>query len=164
MECRADALFRVCDGVLSEPQARSLPERSHSPLFERHWPMEGSLSTSCKRGASAAFWRKFQQMLWGGIDREPPQRNARKRTPARIVALSTSRTCLWLIYPSAVDGYSQWWGCCPNRRSGGFPRWPCNASAVCRRRWEWQLTSSARHAAFWHAERHRGRRSLVWNA
>lgn len=38
MEQRADALFRLCDGLLSEPQARSLPERSHSPLFERQWP------------------------------------------------------------------------------------------------------------------------------
>lgn len=38
MECRADALFSLCDGLLSEPQARSLPELSHSPFFERQWP------------------------------------------------------------------------------------------------------------------------------
>jgi hypothetical protein len=38
MEQRADALFSLCDGVLSEPQARSLPELSHSPFFERKWP------------------------------------------------------------------------------------------------------------------------------
>lgn len=38
MEQRADALFRLCDGLLSEPQARSLPELSHSPFFDRQWP------------------------------------------------------------------------------------------------------------------------------
>ncbi len=38
MEQRADALFSLCDGLLSEPQARSLPELSHSPFFERKWP------------------------------------------------------------------------------------------------------------------------------
>ena len=38
MERRADALFNLCDGLLSETQARSLPELSHSPFFERQWP------------------------------------------------------------------------------------------------------------------------------
>jgi hypothetical protein len=38
MEQRADALFSLCDGLLSEPQAHSLPELSHSPFFERQWP------------------------------------------------------------------------------------------------------------------------------
>lgn len=38
MERRADALFNLCDGLLSESQARSLPELSHSPFFDRHWP------------------------------------------------------------------------------------------------------------------------------
>lgn len=38
MERRGDALFNLCDGLLSEPQARSLPELSHSPFFERQWP------------------------------------------------------------------------------------------------------------------------------
>src|SRR5256714_312249 len=38
MESRADALFSLCDGLLSEPQARSLPELAHSPFFERQWP------------------------------------------------------------------------------------------------------------------------------
>ena len=31
-------MFNLCDGLLSEPQARSLPELSHSPFFERKWP------------------------------------------------------------------------------------------------------------------------------
>ena len=38
MEQRADALFSLCDGLLSQPQARSLPELSHSPFFQRQWP------------------------------------------------------------------------------------------------------------------------------
>lgn len=38
MEQRADALFSLCDSLLSEPQARSLPELSHSPFFGRQWP------------------------------------------------------------------------------------------------------------------------------
>lgn len=38
IERRADALFSLCDGLLSEAQARSLPELSHSPFFERRWP------------------------------------------------------------------------------------------------------------------------------
>src|SRR5258708_19472142 len=38
LEQRADALFSLCDGLLSSPQARSLPELSQSPFFERKWP------------------------------------------------------------------------------------------------------------------------------
>jgi hypothetical protein len=38
MDQRADALFHRCDGWVSEPQARSLPERSLSPWCERTWP------------------------------------------------------------------------------------------------------------------------------
>ena len=38
MQQRADSLFSLCDGLLSESQARSLPELSHSPFFERQWP------------------------------------------------------------------------------------------------------------------------------
>ncbi len=33
-----DALFNVCDALVSEPQARSLPELSLSPFFQRRWP------------------------------------------------------------------------------------------------------------------------------
>src|SRR5436309_6147272 len=33
-----DALFNVSDALLSEPQARSLPELSLSVFFERRWP------------------------------------------------------------------------------------------------------------------------------
>lgn len=38
MESRADALFSLCDGLLSEAHARSLPELSLSPYFGRKWP------------------------------------------------------------------------------------------------------------------------------
>lgn len=38
LEQRADALFSLCDGLLSSPQARTLPELSHSPFFGRKWP------------------------------------------------------------------------------------------------------------------------------
>jgi len=38
LEYRADALFPRCDGLLSEPHARSLPERSHAPFCERTGP------------------------------------------------------------------------------------------------------------------------------
>jgi hypothetical protein len=34
----ADALFNLCDALLCEEQARSLPELSQSPFFERAWP------------------------------------------------------------------------------------------------------------------------------
>ena len=33
----ADALFNLCDALLSESQARSVPELSQSPFFERQW-------------------------------------------------------------------------------------------------------------------------------
>jgi len=33
-----DALFNLCDALLSEPQARSLPELSLSAFFQRRWP------------------------------------------------------------------------------------------------------------------------------
>src|SRR5712671_6323682 len=33
-----DALFNLADALLSESQARSLPELSLSPFFERKWP------------------------------------------------------------------------------------------------------------------------------
>ena len=38
LESRADALFSLCDGLLSETHARSLPELSLSPYFGRKWP------------------------------------------------------------------------------------------------------------------------------
>src|SRR6266571_701367 len=37
-ERSGDALFNLCDALLSEPQARSLPELSLSVFFQRRWP------------------------------------------------------------------------------------------------------------------------------
>lgn len=37
LERRPDALFGLCDGLLSESQARTLPELSLSPLFDHTW-------------------------------------------------------------------------------------------------------------------------------
>jgi DDE superfamily endonuclease len=33
-----DALFNLCDALVSEPQARSLPGLSLSVFFQRRWP------------------------------------------------------------------------------------------------------------------------------
>ncbi len=38
MQSRADALFSLCDALLSEPAAGSLPELAYSPFCERQWP------------------------------------------------------------------------------------------------------------------------------
>ena len=38
MESRADALFALCDGLLSAPHAHSPSELSLSPSFGRKWP------------------------------------------------------------------------------------------------------------------------------
>jgi DDE superfamily endonuclease len=37
-ERQRDALFNLCDALVSEPAARSLPELSLSPFFVRRWP------------------------------------------------------------------------------------------------------------------------------
>lgn len=38
LQSRADAVFALCDGLLSSSQARSLPDLSLSPSFGRKWP------------------------------------------------------------------------------------------------------------------------------
>ena len=38
MKRGADAMFNVCDALLCESQAQSLPELSLSAIFERKWP------------------------------------------------------------------------------------------------------------------------------
>lgn len=43
----ADALFNLCDALLSEDRARSFPELSQSPSFQRQWP---SLYQALQRG------------------------------------------------------------------------------------------------------------------
>jgi hypothetical protein len=45
MKRGADAMFNVCDALLCESQAQSLPELSFSAMFERKWPsVYGALS------------------------------------------------------------------------------------------------------------------------
>src|SRR5437899_12535471 len=71
-----DALFNTVDALLTEDRARSFPELSLSPLFERRWP---SLSEGLEDGAidpqrlSEVFARfvpsrLLEQILWVGID------------------------------------------------------------------------------------------------
>jgi hypothetical protein len=58
LEQRADVLFSLCDGLLREQQARSLPELSHSLVASRQrweWQLSsfGDSSRSLARGASS---------------------------------------------------------------------------------------------------------------
>ena len=71
MEQRADALFNLCDGLLSEPQARSLPELSHSPFFERKWPsvyahQRGSRRHSSVESAALRQAHQYRVVVLGG--------------------------------------------------------------------------------------------------
>jgi hypothetical protein len=76
----ADALFNLTDALLSEPQARSLPELSYVPAFERAWPSiyqalaDGLIDETSLR----AVWTKAllhdlpcHQIVWLGIDASP---------------------------------------------------------------------------------------------
>src|SRR5581483_10382593 len=82
-ERRADALFRLCDGLLSESRARSLPERAHSPFFERQWPsVSGALADGkinldelqkvCVRSVLADL--SEEAMIWMAVDATPVER------------------------------------------------------------------------------------------
>src|SRR5438067_11948417 len=80
MQQRADSLFSLCDGLLSEPQARSLPELAHSPFFERQWPsiyaaladgqidLEG-LRALCVRSVLAEV--PADAVIWIAVDATP---------------------------------------------------------------------------------------------
>ncbi len=73
----ADALFNLCDALLCEQQAASLPELSHSPFFEREWP---SLYQALSDGKiKKAEWHQLwvnallgeiprSQTIWIGVD------------------------------------------------------------------------------------------------
>jgi hypothetical protein len=59
LDSREEALFSLCDGVLSNTYARTLPERSHAPFCDRQWPSmdavvaDGTISVeqlNCTRG------------------------------------------------------------------------------------------------------------------
>lgn len=49
LERRPDALFGLCDGLLSEAQARSLPEISLSPCFDHTWSSVSAALADGKR-------------------------------------------------------------------------------------------------------------------
>jgi len=83
LERRADALFSLCDGLLSSPQARTLPELSHSPFFERKWPSvyaalaDGKINLEqlqalCVRSALAEW--PAEEVVWLAVDATPAER------------------------------------------------------------------------------------------
>jgi len=88
----ADALFNVCDALLSESHARSLPELSYSPFFERQW---SSLYQALSNGMIdevklQAVWVKallsdipVAQTVWMSIDASPIPRPEAKTSEDR---------------------------------------------------------------------------------
>ena len=92
MPSRADALFSVCDGLLSEPAARSLPELTHSPFFQRQWPSvyaalaDGkikldALQTLCVGQVLADV--PAEAVLWIAVDATPVPRPEAHTSPGR---------------------------------------------------------------------------------
>ncbi len=72
-----DALFNVCDALVSEPQARSLPELSLSAFFERRWPsvyealQDGRINTDRLRKVFVQALiesRPADEPVWLGLD------------------------------------------------------------------------------------------------
>ena len=83
LEQRGDALFRLCDSLLSESQARSLPELSHSPFFERQWPSvyaalaDGKINVEqlqvlCVRSLLEEM--PAEALVWLAVDATPEER------------------------------------------------------------------------------------------
>ncbi len=78
-----DALFNLCDALVSEPAARSLPELSLSPFFQRQWPsvyealQDGRINTG---RLTAVFVRALlaeqpvEEPVWLGLDSSGMQR------------------------------------------------------------------------------------------
>lgn len=71
-----DALFNTVDALLTEDRARSFPERSLSPSFERCWPSlsEGLANGTIDQRRLCQVFARFvpeqmrSQTLWVGID------------------------------------------------------------------------------------------------
>lgn len=72
-----DALFNLCDALVSEPQARSLPELSLSVFFERRWPsvyealQDGRINVERLRTVFVQALIESQpadEPIWVGID------------------------------------------------------------------------------------------------
>lgn len=92
LESRADALFSLCDGLLSESQARSLPELSRSPFFERQWPSiyaalaDGKINVEnlralCVRSVLADL--SENAVIWIAVDATPAERPEAKTSEDR---------------------------------------------------------------------------------
>src|SRR5258708_8294669 len=70
-----DALFNTVDALLTEDRARSFPELSLSPLFERRWPSlyealeDGAIDQHRLSKVFARFLpsRLLEHILWVGI-------------------------------------------------------------------------------------------------
>jgi hypothetical protein len=76
-ERSADALFNLCDALVSEPQARSLPELSLSACFQRRWSsvyeglQDGGINTGRLRRVFVQTLIESQptdEPIWLGID------------------------------------------------------------------------------------------------
>jgi hypothetical protein len=72
-----DALFNLCDALVSEPQARSLPELSLSAFFQRRWPsvyealQDGRINTERLRRVFVQTLIESQpedEPVWLGLD------------------------------------------------------------------------------------------------
>jgi len=75
-ERAGDALFNTIDALLTEDRARSFPELSLSPYFERRWPSlyeafeDGRIDEARLRQVLVAYLPKLRagQVLWTGVD------------------------------------------------------------------------------------------------
>ena len=78
-----DALFNLCDALLSESQARSLPELSLSVFFERRWPsvyealQDGRINVGRLRNVFVQALIESEpadEPIWVGIDSSSMER------------------------------------------------------------------------------------------
>jgi hypothetical protein len=82
-ERSADALFNLSDALLSEPQARSLPELSLSAFFQRRWPsvyealQDGRINVERLRDVFVQALlesKPVDEAIWLGLDSSSMQR------------------------------------------------------------------------------------------
>src|SRR5258708_36517522 len=82
-ERSADALFNLSDALLSEPQARSLPELSLSVFFQRRWPsvyealQDGRINVESLRAVFVQALiesKPADEPIWLGVDSGGMQR------------------------------------------------------------------------------------------
>lgn len=85
-------MFNLTDALLSEPQARSLPELSYAPCFQRGWPSvyQALAQGSIDEGALRHVWIKAllsdlpsSQIVWLGVDASPIPRPEAKTSQDR---------------------------------------------------------------------------------